>query len=144
MRPSRTAGTSAQPVAPDRSVRTALPHHDAMITSGSRRDDLGGVDDAVLAELPVAQLGKDRSPPAISTSSSTQRMPEMSGSCHSSKNTRGRRGSAARAARERRPGRARARPRARRRGRRAPTSAPTMRTICRISATLRWLNTITG
>ena len=42
-----------------------------------------------------ASSGKIGSPPAISTSSSVQRMPLISGSYHSSKNTFGRRGSVA-------------------------------------------------
>ena len=66
-----------------------------MITSGSAPRTSLGRDDAVLARArPSRSSGKIGSPPAISTSSSTQQMPEISGSSHSSKNTRGRRGSA--------------------------------------------------
>ena len=93
--------------------------------------------------------GKIGSPPAISTSSSTQRIPEISGSSHSSKNTRGRRRRSfgAPAARIVAPG-----PRRRARDpasasavvRAARPARRRMRIIWRISATLRWLKVYDG
>ena len=69
----------------------AFPHHEAMMTSGLASRTASADDDAILRERCAASCGKIGSPPAISISSSTQQMPEMSGSSHSSKNTRGRR-----------------------------------------------------
>ena len=57
--------------------------------------DFGRIDDAILGEPRCASSGKIGAPPAIATSSSTHRMPEIRGSSHSSKNTRGRRGNRA-------------------------------------------------
>ena len=81
-----------------------------------------------------ASSGKIGSPPAISTSSSTHRIPEINGSSHSSKKTRNRRGKRA----------ADSRMRSRFAASRSascsasawqPTSPPSIRIICRISAT---------
>ena len=82
-------------------------------------------------------------PPAISTSSETQPIPEISGSSHSSKNTLGRffrlsarvRASARRASRAPTSSSARSL---------ASTNAPSIRIIPRIPATLRWLNAWTA
>ncbi len=51
-----------------------------------------GLNNAVSGECRLLQLRKQRRPPAISINSSTQRIPLMSGSFHSSKNTLGRPG----------------------------------------------------
>src|SRR5258708_12762680 len=64
---------------------TFLPHHDAKITSGSRRATSSGSTMRSLAKPALASSGKRGAPPAISTSSSTQPMPEIIGSSHSSK-----------------------------------------------------------
>ena len=67
---------------------TFLPHHDAKTTSGSRRATSDGSTIRSRARLAPASSGKTGWPPAISTSSSTQRIPEISRLSHSSKNTR--------------------------------------------------------
>ena len=73
-----------------RSGRTFLPHHDARITSGASARTASGVTMRSLASEAPRNCGNTGVPPATSTSSSTQRMPEINGSSHSSKNTRGR------------------------------------------------------
>ena len=78
---------------------TFFPHHDARMTSGRPSRTASGSTMRSLASAAVRRCGKIGVPPAISTSSSTQRMPEISGSSHSSKNTRGRTGNRAAAAR---------------------------------------------
>ena len=99
--PSRTAGTSAQPGrAATFSGRNFLPHHEPMMRSGAARTTSSG--SATMRSRPrlaAARSGKMSSPPAMPTSSLTQRMALICGSSHSSKYTRGRRGS--RAARSR-------------------------------------------
>ena len=64
--------------------------------SGARRTTSSG--SAMMRFLPSgsrASSGKQSSPPAMPISSDTQRMPEICGSSHSSKYTRGRRGNRA-------------------------------------------------
>ena len=70
-----------------------------MMTSGARAITCSLVTMRSFASRACRSSGKIGSPPAISTSSSTQRMPQISGSSHSSKKTFGRRGSAAAASR---------------------------------------------
>ena len=106
--------------------------------------DLGRIDDAIPGRgRPSRAPGRAARRRRSSTSSSTQRMPEISGSSHSSKNTRRRCGNRdadsadaieIRFQRDRRAARL---PAGSRRARRAS------RIICRISATLRWLNVTT-
>ncbi len=71
-----------------------LPHHDAMITSGLRRSTSSSATIRSFASRLSLSSGNIGSPPAISTSSSTHRIPEINGLSHSSKNTRGRLGNA--------------------------------------------------
>ena len=78
-----------------RSWRTGLPHHDPMITSGARAITCSLETMRSFARLACSSSGKIGSPPAMRTSSSVQRMPLISGSYHSSKNTFGRKGSVA-------------------------------------------------
>src|SRR3954447_15465064 len=79
MRSSRTGLTRSHPVRETMvAFRIFLPHHDAKITSGSRRATSEGSTMRSLASAAVASSGKIGAPPAISTSSSTPRMPEMS------------------------------------------------------------------
>ena len=66
-----------------------------MMTSGARAITCSLVTMRSFARPASASSGKIGSPPAISTSSSVQRMPLINGSYHSSKKTFGRRGSAA-------------------------------------------------
>jgi hypothetical protein len=83
-------------------------------------------------------LANTLTPPAIPINSETQPMPLISGSSHSSKNTRGRRSS--RSLRRRAVFNL-ARSSSRRRSARsvAPMSDPTVRIIARMPSTLRWL-----
>ena len=111
--------------------------------SGSRRTI--SAPSAMMRSLPSgsrASSAKQSSPPAIVSSSETQRMALMCGSSHSSKNTLGRRGNL-RAAASISCSRARmssssTSPRAS-----WPTIAATWYSIEKISAMLRWLNTVT-
>ena len=75
--------------------RTFLPHHDARITPARLPRRRPARRCGPWPSAAPRRCGNTGVPPAISTSSSTQRMPEISGSSHSSKNTRGRRRSRA-------------------------------------------------
>ena len=93
MRRSCTAATTSHPGRPEIvAFFTFLPHHDAKITSGFLRATSAASTMRSRPSPAAASSGKIGAPPAISTSSSTQRMPEMIGSSHSSKNTRSRAG----------------------------------------------------
>jgi hypothetical protein len=93
IRSSRTALTVSHPARPTIvAFFIFFPHHDAKTTSGSRRATSAGSTMRSHARPAPASSGKIGAPPAISTSSSTHRMPEISGSSHSSKKTRSRRG----------------------------------------------------
>jgi hypothetical protein len=86
MRLLRTAGISLQPGrCRMRSGTTFLPHHDARITSGAASRTASGAMMRSLAACWSRSFGNASSPPAISISSDTQPMPEISGSSHSSK-----------------------------------------------------------
>src|SRR5215472_1707392 len=76
------------------SGRNFLPHHEPMIRSGSRAITSSTATTRSLAAPRSARSAKMSMPPAISTSSETHPIPEISGSSHSSKNTRGRLGRA--------------------------------------------------
>src|SRR5215217_3740591 len=84
--PVRTAGTVSKPGRLATLPGTnRLPHQEPMITSGCAATTSSG-----LTRRPFALGARDRSaktsiPPAISTSSETQRMPVIIGSSHSSK-----------------------------------------------------------
>src|SRR5215510_6952364 len=71
------------------SLFTLTPHHEATMISGSREMTADGSTILSLPDFAKRSSGKIGSPPAISMSSSTQRMPLISGSFHSSKRTRG-------------------------------------------------------
>ena len=114
----------------------ALPHHDATITSGSFRTTSSARTIRCFARDCRRSSGKIGRPPAISTSSSTQQIPEIRGSSHSSKNTRGRRGSAPASVRISSRPRSNCSTSASARSAQ-PTRPPSMRIICRICATLR-------
>ena len=56
----RTAEIAIQPGrARMASVSTFMPHHEARMTSGSRADNGGGIDDTILRFAAVAQFGED-------------------------------------------------------------------------------------
>src|SRR5262247_3049390 len=71
---------------------TGLPHHEARMISGSRRITSAGSTTRSVADGLSRSSEKMSRPPASSMISETQRTPAMSGSCHSSKYTRGRSG----------------------------------------------------
>ncbi len=84
--PFRTAGIRSKP---GRIVtfsgRNFLPHHEPMMTSGSRAMISSAVTIRSLADLPADRSAKMSMPPATSINSDTQAMPEIIGSSHSSK-----------------------------------------------------------
>jgi hypothetical protein len=120
------------------STLTFIPHHEARMTSGSRATTADGSTTRSFALPHSSSSGKIGSPPAMTMSSSTQRMPLMSGSFHSSKKTRGRRGNfRAEASISRRPFCSfsmSARPSSG-----LPTRRASMAIMSKISAMLRWL-----
>ena len=85
--PFCTAGIASKP---GRAATLAgtnfLPHHEPMMMSGAAAITAFGRDDALgRGLLHVRVPGNTSTPPAISISSDTQRMPEIIGSSHSSK-----------------------------------------------------------
>lgn len=88
---ARTAGTASQPGrAAMRAGTTFFPHQEARITSGAAATTASGATMRSFAAAWAASSGKTSSPQATRTSSNTQPMPEIKGSSHSSKYTRGR------------------------------------------------------
>ena len=81
-----TALTPCQPGRAAMAARsTGLPHQDARMMSGSRRATSSALTARSRAARRSRSSGKMSRPPAISTTSDTQRIPAMSGSGHSSK-----------------------------------------------------------
>ena len=112
--------------------------------SGARRATSAG--SAMMRSAPSGSRdssGKQSSPPAMPISSETQRMPQISGSSHSSKYTRGRRASAAPRGAHRFESRLELGTSAARSSSQ-PIMPPSVRIMRRISATLRWLNRCTS
>ena len=138
--PSRTAGTSANPVrAATCSGLNFLPHHEPMMMSGAARTiSCGSATMRSLARLLAARCGNTSSPPAMPISSLTQRIALIAGSSHSSKYTRGRRWSVAALARTRRDAAAAVAHRPAR-GRWRPPSRPAAARSRASAATERWL-----
>ncbi len=91
MVPCRTAANSFQPGRLAMlSVCTGLPHHEARMISGSAPRTCSLETTRSGAERFSRSSGKMSSPPARSINSLTQPIPEICGSFHSSKYTRGR------------------------------------------------------